>query len=87
MTFTAADPIPSGVPLPVHSTAGALGDFAGEVTFTVQALGQAHEVCGVGAVDGDTARVHEKSLGGKDVRCWTISAADPGFVAEVACDY
>lgn len=87
MTFTAADPIPSGVPFPVDPTVHALGDFVGEVTFTVQALGGDREVYGVGAEDGDTVRVHEKSRTGKDVRCWRVSAAGTGFTAEVDSVY
>lgn len=87
MTFTAADPIPSGVPFPVGSAAGALDDFVGDTTFSVHAFGDEHEVHGVGASDGDTVRVHEKGLSGKDVRCWHVTAADDGFVAAVDSCY
>ena len=94
MTFTSADPIPSGVPFAVTSVgpAGAavreLADFVGDVVFAIAAFGQTREIRGAGSLDDTGALVHEKDQAGKDVRCWEISRdADGGFAARLEGRY
>ena len=81
--------IVSGVPYEVTGVQGevpvALSEFAGDVTMTTHGPTGDHEVCGAGEDMHDGAvRVHEKDHGGtgKDVRVWTVSPTDDGFVAE-----
>ena len=84
MTFTSADAVPSGVPFAVTSFGAAgqqahqLTDFEGDVMFAIDTFGHAREVHGVGSLSDLGARVHEKDLNGKDVRCWEISTVDGG---------
>ena len=88
MTFYPADPVASGRPYHVKACRGrvptALADFRGETDFTLSTGTGTTVVRGVGAVQGDSVRFHEKDTAhdGKDVRVWHITLeADGGFTA------
>lgn len=88
MSYSAADPIPSGQPQSVvlvdRRPPADLTDFIGEgLVLTVARGGIERLVTGHGARTGDDVRFHEKDLGsGKDVRVWHIAgAAGGGFTA------
>lgn len=88
MSFTAPDPIVSGVAYSVREVGGRrpadLEDFTGHVSMTVEGGSGRHVVRGQGFTTGDAARVHEKADDGmgKDTRTWTVRAERDGtFVA------
>ncbi len=76
----------SGVPYPVTSVGGAapseLGDFVGELVFTIDMSGRSYDVKGIGGELEGQVRFHEKSdVGGKDVRVWHVTREGEGFRA------
>lgn len=89
MMFAAPDPVPSGREFDVVAVNGrtprVLGDFVGDAVFTLHWAGQERLVTGRGSSDGTAVRFLEKDVahGGKDVRTWMISSAEPSgsFVA------
>ncbi|GGM00584.1 hypothetical protein [Nakamurella endophytica] len=80
----------SGLPYTVASVNGrppsGLVDFDGPCTLTVRLDGQALEIAGVGRVDTDTVRFHQKDHGidGKDTRVWAIRDSGDGTVVAEA---
>jgi hypothetical protein len=93
MTFFPADPIASGRPYPVSAvedrTPSEISEFVGEIAFTLQLDDVVHRVCGIGRLDGDSVRFHEKDLDHttKDVRVWEISRSGDRFVAASAAAF
>jgi hypothetical protein len=66
-----------------------LQDFAGEVSFVV-GLDPPVLVHGMGRIDGDNVRFHEKDVEhtGKDIRVWEVRAEGVDhFVAEHAAQF
>ena len=92
MTFAAPDPVPSGHELTVVAVRGrtphSIEDFVGDAVFTVQWREQDMSVAGLGRMDEDCVRFHEKSIeeGGKDVRVWTVTTSKTAgqFVARTS---
>lgn len=82
------DATASGLPYAVLTvggeTPGALDQFVGPISFTVDKSGAHSSVAGIGTQTGDQVRFHEKNLSdGKDVRVWQIRQTGPGaFTAE-----
>jgi hypothetical protein len=87
MTGDIRQPVISGLPYPVTSSAAggpdALGDFLGDTEFTIDLGGGPLLVRGHGSRLEGMVRFHEKDrIGGKDVRIWHVTLRDDGFVAE-----
>ncbi len=87
MTYSAPEPVISGIPYPVTtvggSPAGSLDDFVGTVEIEIDKHGSPYLIDGEGRVRDDAVRVHEKNgKGGKDVRVGRISQGADGFLAE-----
>jgi hypothetical protein len=87
MTFTAADPIASGLPYDVVAVGGEpparLDQFVGDSSFVIARNGRRSRVCGVGRPNEPGVHFQEKDVDhdGKDVRTWQISQGDTGFCA------
>lgn len=81
-------PVVSGRTYVVEEVGGrapaALEDFTGETSFRITHGADVHDVVGVGRLLDGSARVHEKSAVGKDVRVWRVSPDGAGFTAEHA---
>ncbi len=87
MSYTAPEPVISGVPYPVTGvgggTATALEDFVGTVEIEIDKNGAPYVIDGEGRVRDDAVRVHEKNgKGGKDLRVWRVYTGPEGFLAE-----
>jgi hypothetical protein len=87
MTYSAPEPVVSGVPYAVTEVGGApatdLEAFAGEVEFVIDKSGSPYRVTGEGLVRDDAVRVHEKNgPGGKDLRVWRVYRDGAAFRAE-----
>jgi len=87
MSFSAPEPVVSGVPYPVEavdgSPASSLEDFVGTVEIQIDKNGAPYVIDGEGRVRDDAVRVHEKNgKGGKDVRVWRVYREDDRFLAE-----
>ena len=93
MSFTTPNTVPSGMSVRVLDVDGhqphQLQDFLREVSFVID-LDPPVLVHGVGRVDGQTVRFHEKDVdhSGKDIRVWEVRAEDDGrFVAQHAAQF
>jgi len=88
MTFSAPEPVVSGIPYPVQTVDGSpatsLEDFAGTVEIQIDKHGDPYVIDGEGLVRDDAVRVHEKNgKGGKDLRVWRVYREDGDrFLAE-----
>jgi hypothetical protein len=87
MTYSAPEPVVSGIPYRVTTVGGSpvssLDEFVGTVEIEIDKHGSPYLIDGEGRVRDDAVRVHEKNgKGGKDVRVWRIYVAPEGFVAE-----
>jgi hypothetical protein len=88
MTYGTPGIVVSGVPHPVVEVEGQepaeLDQFIGERTFVVERNGSRYQVAGAGSLVEGAVRFHEKVMGGhgKDVRVWTVTTSQDGFVAE-----
>ncbi|HSK58142.1 MAG TPA: hypothetical protein VK935_03720 [Actinomycetospora sp.] len=84
---TPADPVVSGVPYDVReldgAAPGALEDFVGEHVLLLSGHTGDHRVAGSGGdeLDGGLRFYEKDAASTKDVRTWTISPSDGGFVA------
>ena len=87
MTYSAPEPVISGIPYPVTTVGGTpasgLDDFVGTVEIEIDKHGTPYLINGEGLLRDDAVRVHEKNgKGGKDVRVWRVDAGPEGFVAQ-----
>lgn len=94
MPFFAPDPVSSGRPYQVSTTAAGAPDgltqFIGAASFTIDNNGAESIVCGSGVADGTGVRFHEKDVehSGKDVRTWHITEHSAGrFLATPEATY
>ena len=89
MTFTAANPVGSGLSYRVTEVDGhppnGLNDFAGQTRLTLVKGGMTHRLIGDGNPTGTGVRFHQKDPGSddRDVRVWAITDSGGGtFLAE-----
>ncbi len=87
MTYSAPEPVISGIPYPVTTAGGepatSLDAFVGTVEIVIDKHGTPYVIDGEGRLRDDSVRVHEKNgKGGKDVRVWRVYPGSEGFVAE-----
>lgn len=83
--------VPSGIKFRVLSVADApplsLGDFSGDVSFTLDAGDEVYLVSGTGAAVDQHVRFFEKTPSGKDVRVWSVTRGEGIFEAEHAAAF
>jgi hypothetical protein len=84
MTFSASDPVSSGMAYDIISVGTdrpeRLDQFVGAVAFSIGKAGTEAVVSGLGSEYDGAVRFQEKDTGhdGKDVRVWHIEAAPDG---------